>query len=859
MLLTMKMKLTISVSLILTILLLLVGCGDDVTKYIENLETDGRVIGAIHGVVTDANTNARLDGIQVTTVVVGEILSTTTDNLGYYAITDLSSGEYEISYSGNSDYGVGRVTATIPTLQQIGITNNPTDEDFNYSEKMDMNLYRLNAGLTGIIWTKQDDENTNLAATVTVIADFANYDISPDEYTVATNSEGVFSFTDLPATPSVSIRSMPFNDGTYDYSVQTATVSLTPNGTVSAGNILLQIAPAEPFIVQNNFENDGFGLTENLIVTFSKAMDINSLDIELRSNTHGNVEFEATWDDNIILTLDPFVVLQANETYILSLSGDSQDNNDFSETFTFETQEGIQFIKTNLERVDGVFDQFDVGSNIEITFTMEVDLNNYNGHVTMYDEDNAVVSISLSTDSTTLTIDPLYNLEPGQNYTLYYRVYSAIEGDYGSDQFYFETASDATVPAQVTGFTVDMGDYWKADWNTTSISFKWNTVGTADHYRIYAKDNSDNTDLVRVASLSAQDYVTDQSGTVHLYLYPQFDFYDDDGIQTPFSGGTELTFKIVAYNDAGEGTFSESVVVKDETAPSITISQIGSADNTTGENVEFVVNLNQIEYCSSTNNPTFTFVEYGGDPNYVFPSSAIVWVWDPNLRDGQATVTVPDSKCGAGDMLITTVIDNSGNTSDPDTLYLTPIISFESPTVDTTWEAPNAFIDWSISNTGANPIINSVDVWLSIDGGTSWSDTLTEGTYSTYYNWSIPDTLMSDAQSVIGITNSEGGYTWKSNLFTISGIRVTEPTAIQQDSAIVKIDWDYAEIDSVLIEYSNNGWTWTPVDTLYNTGTYDWTPQLDLTVQRDYKVRVSDFDADYRPRDESNWFTIIPK
>jgi len=492
-------------------------------------------------------------------------------------------------------------------------------------------------------------------------------------------------------------------------------------------------------------------------------------------------------------------------------------------------------------------------------------LDNPDGYVNLYDENSLQVSIGkdLSPDSKTLIINPSYYLEDGQSYLLELKVYSTIEGeyDYNSRNIDFTTSSDVSIPSYVVGFSTNMGTEWSADWNTTSITFMWNTVDNVDGYRIYAKDNDDNTDLVRVGSFNAQDYVTNQSGAVDLSSYPQFDYYDDDGIQTPFTNGTEITFQIVAYNDAGEGTLSNALVLKDVAAPTISISQSGSADNTTGENYGFVIELDiQIEYCSTTNNPTFNFVENGGDPGYVLPSSAIVWVWDSDLRDGQATVTIPDGKNGAGDMLITTVTDNSGNTTYPDTLYLTPIISFVSPTADTTWEAPSANIDWSINNTGVSSGISSVDVWLSIDGGASWIDTLTESTSGTFYNWSIPDTLMSDAQAVIGITDADGGYPWKSEQFTISGIRVIAPAYedIEQDGTIIVITWNYVGIDSVLIEYSNNGLNWTAVDTLSNAGMYNWTPQLGLTVQGDYKIRVSDFDADYRPRDESDSFTIIP-
>jgi len=666
MLLTKKKKPIISLSFILTILLL-VGCDDSVTNNYPGTDTNGRVIGSIHGVVTDANTNVRLDSVQVTTVGGAKMLSTITDNLGYYAFTNLSPGNYEISYSGKSDYAIGRVTVTIPTLQQVGIADLPTNEDFHHSEKMDMDLYGLNAGLTGVIWAKQDDENTNLADGVTVIADFTGYDISPDEYYTTTDSVGVFTFNNLPGTHSVNVRTMPYNDGSYDYSVQTASATLIPNGTANSGNIILTISPRTPFIVQNNFENDNFGLTEYIVVTFSKAMETSSFDISLSSISYGDVEFEATWSNDITLTVNPYVALQANETYYLSLSGVSQDNNSFSETLDFETQEGIEFVWANLERVDGLFDEFPIDSNIEITFTMEVDLDNYNGYVNLSDENGAIVSTteSLSADLKTLIIDPLYNLEPDQDYSLNYKVYSTIEGDYDDGNFNFKTASDVTVPGQITGFAVDMGDDWAADWNTTSITFKCNTVDNADEYRIYAKDNGYNTDLVRVGSFSNLDYVTDQSGTVYLNSYPQFDYYGDDGIQTPFSGGIELTFKIVGYNDAGEGTFSDAVVVKDETAPTGSLNQSGSANNSASTDTQtFTVGFTANEYLDAAT-PSYGFIENGGDAVYVLPNSSVSFEWNSDMKGGVFTITVPAGSDGSGDIFyIDGFKDSSGNTVD---------------------------------------------------------------------------------------------------------------------------------------------------------------------------------------------------
>ncbi|MCH8070289.1 MAG: Ig-like domain-containing protein, partial [Candidatus Marinimicrobia bacterium] len=530
-----------------------------------------------------------------------------------------------------------------------------------------VDLYKKDATLIGVIYAEQDDENTNLADGVTVIADFNNYDISPDEFTTTTDTGGVFSFSNLPATPNVNIRTMPFNDGTNDYAVTSRSLSLIPGGTANVGNLILTIASSTPFIVQNNFENNDFGLTENIVVTFSKAMDASTFDISLFSFSYGNVEFESSWSNSITLTIDPYVLLQANTNYTLSLSGKSLDNNNFSDTYSFATQEGIQFVKTNLENVDGVFKEFPVDSNIELTFSMAVDLSNYNGYVRLYDESNALVSTeqSLSTDSLTVIIDPLYDLEAGQGYTMNYVVHSYIEGDYDSDSFPFQSATDITIPAQVTGFAIDMGDSWKADWNTTSITFKWSRVTGVDGYRIYAKDNHNNSDFVRVGSFSAQDYVTEQSGTVS--LPSQFDYYADDGIQTPFSNSTEITFKIAAYNDAGEGTFSSALIVKDETGPTGNLfGQSGSANNSFGTSeIEFTITFSASEYLDGNATPSVSFIETGGDPNYKLPSSAVSFEWDNDLMRGVFTITVPAGKDGSGDIFTASAFkDNSGNTGE---------------------------------------------------------------------------------------------------------------------------------------------------------------------------------------------------
>ena len=372
----MKSKLIFISTMIM--LLMLAGCGDNITKIYGNGETDGRVIGTIHGIVTDANTNERLVNVDVTWLDEDEIKTTATNTLGYYFITDLSPGDYELTFSGNEDFAVGRIMVTIPTLEEIGVTNVPTDEDFYHTEIQDMEMYQLNAGLTGTIYTIIDDENIALAFGVTVIADFENWDISPEEYTATTGINGIFFFENLPSTPEVVLRTLPYTDSTYSFEVVELDLVLFPDVIVTAPNIFLNIVDDPPFIVENNFDNDDFSIFDAIEITFNKAIEANSFEVELYSDIANPVEFESIiWitDASVIITPDEDLLLAT--IYTLNLAGCSVDGNFFDfNGLQFETQPGIAIESTNLEVYDNYYEIAPMGTII-IEFTEEVDI--YNG------------------------------------------------------------------------------------------------------------------------------------------------------------------------------------------------------------------------------------------------------------------------------------------------------------------------------------------------------------------------------------------------------------------------------------------------------------------------------------------------
>ncbi|MBN1895320.1 Ig-like domain-containing protein [bacterium] len=868
------------------VLLLALSCTEHNIEPMVPEFANGRVVGSVHGVLTDFTTQTRFDSmeVKVSWVVDGDVKSKFNDTLGYYIITDLPSGDYDITFHYHEDYAVSRIHVHVPTLEEIVDCCGATDKDYPYSVVADVYLYKLNAGLRGTVYAREDDQAAHLAQGVTMIADFnptghsSFTNITPNIYTTVTNEQGQFTFENLPAMPMVTLRTFPYNDGTYNFGVYSKLYDLVPGKTKDAGDIILEIATAEPFIVQNNFINvQNFGLTDDLRATFSKSMDTTTFEIELsRVEKNGvddeeMIESHIAWTNNITVVIDPIVPLESGSVYQLFMSGKSLDNNDFEATlFTFSTPQGIEFISTNLERAQGVFDQFDYAQTISLTFSAAVDINNSQSILTLRDEDDAYVkyTASQSTDQKTVFLRPNSYLEPGQTYDLHYKLYSFIPADFVEGVVTFTTVDTLVVPPVVTGFSLMTPSASQIDFNTTRVKFRWTTVRHADGYIVYARDNHKNTDLVAVAQWyrDDRDFMITDSGTVDLSQYSQFDTFKDDDLFTPFEGGNQITFYIRAFNDAGLGPMSSALTLYDRVVPYALITQSGNADNTGGKHASFTVTLSQTEYLHNTV-PTFTFTEAGGESDFVLNTSNVTWVWNWDMRGGYAVITVPSGRCAAGDRLTVRILDSSGNANNSNTINLTPIINITQPAVGVNWEAPGATIQWTVNNTSASPTLDNVNILFSTNGGTTWR-TIQENVAGATNSqaWAVPDTLMSlaESQTLVGLTDARGGYyIWKSPAFSISGIKVTSPAAGiyydrgGTDSTIVPIRWTSNGITTVRLEYSaNEGASWTTIITKTNDGIYDWYAP-DIGADYNVIIRVSDADADYRPWHISRTINIV--
>ncbi len=720
------MKFKLAIMLTLLALLFIAGC-DKEENFYDGLWTDGRVIGSVHGIVTDNQTNARMGDVTVTWASQGKIFSTITNSLGYYAITDLSSGHYEISFSGSSGYAIGILHMDIPELDAIGIDEYPTNEDFHWSESENMSMYMLNAGLTGMVYAVLDDETVVPAVGVTVVADFSGFGVSVEDYTVVTDANGAYTFTALPATLNVDLRTLPFYDGVYSFAVATQNdVTLHNGGTVTAADFMLQVAAMIPFIVQNNIANNDFGLTDDIMITFSKAMVTESFEITLAPTVKAvgaEIGFVATWADDVALTINPGTALNASTSYTLSMSGVSQDGNAYTESIAFTTIDGLEFLYTNAERAIGLFDEFPVNGNIEITFNMEIDLTNINGHVTMTEDgDQVALDATASADLMTLIIDPDYDLEPGMDYIVDYEVYSNIPGDFDTKTFTITTSDDVVVPGQVMNFALDMGAGYEADYNDAGWGFQWDAVANATTYRIYARDTYNNSDFVEVFDFTGNDVdLTFNSG---FGLPAEFDYFEDDGIQTPLAYGTKVIFKIVAENAAGMGIFSDSIMIGDETAPNYNqnSSQENSANNSLGtEDIVFTIEFDANEPMAQED-PTFIFGDNGS--GYVTSASDITTSWE-TLSEGEFTFTIPAGQDASGDTVFITANDGSGNSS-ADTITLVLEGTNFSTAADIDYNTTSIAFTWTDYNNYADDYMIYVK-----DDGLNPEDTVVVGPFAT--------------------------------------------------------------------------------------------------------------------------------
>lgn len=448
-------KLLVYPAIIFVGLLMIFSCEDNPTTVDlggTNPNYDGRVIGYVHGVVTDAVTGTILVGVIITYSRDGVLYSTVTNPMGMYAIGNLPEGMQEFSYNyvpdtSENDYAISTANVNVVFVAPDTIIYGNSNEDYHVSFTRDVQMFPMNAGITGTIYAMPNTAFLYPAVGAEVVLDYANYPISVSEIRVETNSDGVFIFENIPATPDVNIMVLPFIDGDYNYGVAMATENLIPGGMVIADNISLDIAGAEPVVINNNFTEGFASVDQNLILTFSKPMNTETFDVFLLRGIEDVTTLES-WDSaGIILTVDPVTQLMVNAAYSLEILASSLDENDFHQIFNFQTIEGIEVISTNLLEFEGIpVIDFPLDENIEMTFSREVNVNYPYNVLDLIDSGDTTSNVSATLtweeNNTKAVVHPLMTLKRNTNYTFTYNVYSTYIGDNVADNINFTTIDE---------------------------------------------------------------------------------------------------------------------------------------------------------------------------------------------------------------------------------------------------------------------------------------------------------------------------------------------------------------------------------------------------------------------------------
>ncbi len=387
---------------VMAALSLLFACSNTSTNFDQDNDNNGRVVGSIHGVVSDTNTGARLKDITITYAVKGKIYTTKTNDLGYYAVNSLPSGSYELTFSGNSAYAISRSFIVIPDLEDIGISDIPTNDDFEYSVTQDRGLYTLDATVNGTIMAFVNGQEISDLTGIRVIADYGIYSFAPDIYTTYTDSDGVFAFAGLPSTGEFSLQIDSWTDGTHTFAAQDITVYPVVSGVLNLEPIYLDVVAEEVNVVSSNLYE--FPITGTIEITFNQSIAPDYFDVELVNQSGGIVDISSIeWTSSTHVTIDPDEALLLDHTYDLNIDGMTVNANDFVWNTQFITQPGIMIESTNMELYDGYY-QITPNKSIVINFTEQVLLGSANNVLDITDYPNPIMS--WSNNNKTLTVTP---------------------------------------------------------------------------------------------------------------------------------------------------------------------------------------------------------------------------------------------------------------------------------------------------------------------------------------------------------------------------------------------------------------------------------------------------------------------
>jgi hypothetical protein len=406
---------------LLLLAILLAGC-EEVTNVYETYPNNGRVIGNVSGRVLDSILNTAIAGAIISYADNGRTLTTTTNATGYYAITGLDPGTYSLTITAGATFATVSTLVFIPDLDEIGIVDIPTEEDFNFNINRDVMMYGFHSGIQGTAYKRIDASTIVPAAGLLVRASFIAFNLTPSYYETMTDANGAFSFTDLPSTASANVFTYSFTSDGYVFGGWQGNVNLFPNHTSQMNNIILALVQDEPFIVSNNLGGGQFGINNAIVLTFNKAMRPDQFTATLQGNSLVELNTPVWSQGNRTVTITPNEPLRLEQQYLLNLAGMATDNSAYGEVIQFRTQDGIFIRSSSLQMYDGFYA---IGANDAIVIRYSEAINVADSR-NVYRVNGADVPVSFSNGDRNITISAPAGGYPGAQINLFVTVYSTL-------------------------------------------------------------------------------------------------------------------------------------------------------------------------------------------------------------------------------------------------------------------------------------------------------------------------------------------------------------------------------------------------------------------------------------------------
>jgi len=457
------------------------GCNED-NVYLPDVNTDGRVIGSVNGVVFDGASHDALAGVQVNTAIRGQHVSTVSDAAGHYAFTNMDPGTYVLTFifpesvgkDVKSAYTSVKGEVDIPTLDDLYAIDPdlPHDRDFHYEAEGDVEMFPLDGSAEGYVYVQTNMQTMVSADGVNMVADFlyptdntndlSELEILDEEWFTTTDEDGHYMFTGLPTGTMGTCRTQHYMYGDMAFDPIDDDLDMRGGGNVLVDALVFDATTNVDIVSQNWNSNIPFPVGGSFVATFSVPMDPSTFTATLYEYSKALVPITVTWSGNTV-TIDPVNDMRADEDYNLTMAGWSTDGQPFTyHSYSIYTGENIppSIVDTNFEGSE----TFPVDGNLVFTFNMAMDPSTV---IVWWYEDklgDIVFDKSWNGDNTVLTVDPDVDLD----YDYYYQV--RVEGKSASGEDlattsykYFSTVQLQNVIVTDTNFMADFdntADLW---------------------------------------------------------------------------------------------------------------------------------------------------------------------------------------------------------------------------------------------------------------------------------------------------------------------------------------------------------------------------------------------------------------